>query len=488
MNFTELATKGLVVRRLSMFFSSLLLLCSGCARFDSGSNIDSETCRAHWECTASNAPICGLDGQCRACGGDGECVARDSDFPVCTGGACVAACVEGSAGDAQCLAQDETRPYCVGEACVQCRDKGDCDGRICDDSASVCRDCTEHAQCESGACGRDTGICATEADIIYVDKDDDNANDLGDCTSAMPCQTIAKAVERIVGGLDPGSIIVVRGGASVVYDGALTLDGITVTLVGSGSTIQPKAVGETDRPVVEVKNGAVASIEGFKVTKATGTVDTEGVKCTSNSNVRISRLIVAENAGIGIAANECSLSLERSEVLLNAQGGITVQNSDFRIVNNFVAKNGDAFMGIFGGISIYNTDPKQTQVLSFNTVARNFAANNGEASGIKCSTISAMTAKGNIVYEGAGNAPATSGNCKWEYSNIQGGAPEPNAGEGNIDEQPSFVNPNGSDFHLQPGSPGVDVEGLSSDILIDFDGDARPQNGLFDMGADEVTP
>jgi hypothetical protein len=33
----------------------------------------------------------------------------------------------------------------------------------------------------------------------------------------------------------------------------------------------------------------------------------------------------------------------------------------------------------------------------------------------------------------------------------------------------------------------VDVEGFSSsDILVDYDGDTRPQDELFDMGADEV--
>jgi hypothetical protein len=471
----------------SLYLAVLLLFLSACPTTNNSfySDGDVAECRGDGECGTPDAPICGLDGQCRACEGDDECMDKNSEYPTCMGGACVAACVEGAAGDAQCLAQDETRPFCVGEACVQCRGDADCEGRICDSGTGLCRNCKEHAECESEACGRDTGICATEADIIYVDKDDENANDLGDCTSAMPCQTIAKAVERIVDGLDPGRIIVVRGGASVVYDGALTLDGITVTLIGSGSTIRPGL----DQAGVLVTNGADITIEGFTITGATGNANADGIRCNNGtqpqSTLNVYRATIKGNAATGLETAGCSVTIARSSFSGNILGGMYLRDSSFAIINNFIVANGSNLDSRISGIEINNVgDSDQSRRdFFFNTIARNQAnSTTGTAKGIRCQSDNPVTAVGNIIHGNLGELPTISGTCTWSYSNIEGGA----NGTGNIDEQPNFVNPNGNDFHLQPGSPGVDVEGLSSDILIDFDGDTRPQNELFDMGADEV--
>ncbi len=67
------------------------------------------------------------------------------------------------------------------------------------------------------------------------------------------------------------------------------------------------------------------------------------------------------------------------------------------------------------------------------------------------------------------------------YSNIQGGYP----GEGNIDADPLFVDPDNEDFHLSLDSPCIDT-GTSIDAPDDdIDGDLRPQGAGYDIGADE---
>lgn len=55
------------------------------------------------------------------------------------------------------------------------------------------------------------------------------------------------------------------------------------------------------------------------------------------------------------------------------------------------------------------------------------------------------------------------------------------------DPDPRFVNPGSNDYHLRANSPAIDA-GTDEGILIDIDGDVRPQATLFDIGADEASP
>jgi hypothetical protein len=66
-------------------------------------------------------------------------------------------------------------------------------------------------------------------------------------------------------------------------------------------------------------------------------------------------------------------------------------------------------------------------------------------------------------------------------------------GQDYVEGDPLFVDPAGANFHLQPGSPGVDAGSMVNAPMLDFDGDIRPQDGnedgsaIPDIGADEVT-
>jgi hypothetical protein len=75
------------------------------------------------------------------------------------------------------------------------------------------------------------------------------------------------------------------------------------------------------------------------------------------------------------------------------------------------------------------------------------------------------------------------------YSNIQGGY----EGEGNIDQDPLWVDAEGGDYHLGIGSPCIDA-GTNDAMLLpeyDFEGDPRVLDGdgdglaVVDMGIDE---
>jgi hypothetical protein len=52
------------------------------------------------------------------------------------------------------------------------------------------------------------------------------------------------------------------------------------------------------------------------------------------------------------------------------------------------------------------------------------------------------------------------------------------------DPDPLFVNPAANDYHIRTGSPAINA-GTNAGVADDIDGDARPQDGGFDIGADE---
>jgi hypothetical protein len=112
-------------------------------------------------------------------------------------------------------------------------------------------------------------------------------------------------------------------------------------------------------------------------------------------------------------------------------------------------------------------------------------------SGVVCVLIAQeMSLSNNIVFEnqiGNGRAQTGGPNCSWTYSDIgseaEGGIIP---GSGNINRDPTFANPLQNDFHLQPSSPAKDAADPAATLIDDFDGDARPQGSMRDMGADEI--
>ncbi len=198
----------------------------------------------------------------------------------------------------------------------------------------------------------------------------------------------------------------------------------------------------------------------------------------------------AEQYGGGISVVDGSdLELERCLVQRNTAdfggGGLSTLMSPVRLVNTAVLgnrSNGTHTDRSGGGIYVQSTDLTLVNA----TLRNNISAVGG--AGIQFLHGSATIENSILWANRTSSGPSAIGIIGTEpveatYSDIQGGWP----GTGNMDEPPRFVDSSG--HHLLNVSPCIDAgdpaSGPPEFPADDIDGDTRPQNAAYDMGADE---
>jgi hypothetical protein len=142
----------------------------------------------------------------------------------------------------------------------------------------------------------------------------------------------------------------------------------------------------------------------------------------------------------------------------------------------FVA-NGNA-VSTTGGLFL---TPSGTVSFKFNTVANNLATTSA-VKGMNCTI--AMTATNSIV---SGND--TSASCSFAHSLFDANVTVSGSNKAGDPKFKNVVptNPRAPDyFRIQDTSAAVDQADPASTMMLDIDGDARPQGGAPDIGADEV--
>jgi len=179
-------------------------------------------------------------------------------------------------------------------------------------------------------------------------------------------------------------------------------------------------------------------------------------------------------------------------------GGISARKN-FPIITNCIISGNEAFE--CGGIAL--SGGFLTNCTISGNVARYSA---GIGSGGGSPIITNCTISGNVATEGEGcggfsfsgdGSPTIINSIFWSntpdeiclqdasisitYSDIQGGY----AGEGNIDADPLFVDPDNGDYHLSSFSPCINTGDNEAPFLptIDKDGNPRIIGGTVDMGA-----
>lgn len=209
-----------------------------------------------------------------------------------------------------------------------------------------------------------------------------------------------------------------------------------------------------------------------------------GIFCQSGSVAEITGCSITDNesnshGGGGILCSNASPIIRNCEISDNLSpvhtgGGISCLSNAAPVLINCVISRNAAVKG--GGISCYESDPAL-----FNcTVAMNTADNGGGA--ISC-VFSSPTITNSILW---GDTPDEislySSELAASFCAVNGGWP----GEGNIEDDPLFVNQGGGDYHLYGRSPCRDAGTPDGAPVDDIEGNLR--GAVPCIGAYEYVP
>jgi hypothetical protein len=394
-------------------------------------------------CAAKNPslPLCRDDGWCVECldtTASSEC--KTAGKPICANGAntCMAC-----SDDAGCKAKNASFPACDkapgSGACVECLEDAQCTTAarpICDKAKKACVPCASDDECVAkGGAAATPGIClthqggrcATEAETVYV-------RNSGGCvtapapggTSATPFCLPQDAINAASNGKD---VVLILGPDFVDHVTAAPASG-QLTIIGRGATIVPGIY-----PGLRVSGGDVY-VRGLTVMGSTQPG------------------LVAENGAV-LRVDRCTLT--------GNKGGILINNAGFEIANTIIANNlGAPIPGspnaYFGGIYLKAAAGKPSSL-------RNCTIVDNKITGLACAD--AYAVKGLLAFNN-------------EVDQIVGCTHTASS----VGIEPKF-DP-GRPFHLTANSPCVNTGDPSDFPAADFDGEARPQRGLSDCGADEL--
>ena len=292
------------------------------------------------------------------------------DAPICHEGLCV-----------QCTAAEDcgaSAPVCGDDmSCGACAGDQDCQAHaaapVCGEDGA-CGPCVAGADCASGVCDAAGGGCVAPADILHVESGADGA----DCTAEAPCGSIQQAIDLAAG--DRVWIRVAEGS----YAETLTLHGVTARIVADGADLVP---GDALVSAVLVTGAADVLIEGLRIHAASGTgAGGDGIHCTNAVDspvLAVRRAIIEDNADEGIEAISCSVEVTQTVLRRNDGGAITLEGSDFALINDFIYENGPDEPG---GVSIRGNPPGGAGAarLEHNTIVRN-GGPEASISGVTCS-------------------------------------------------------------------------------------------------------
>jgi hypothetical protein len=419
-------------------------------------------CRTSAECPAE-VPICGVPdggatGGCRVCAGNDECGRKSLTTPKCMNGMCVA---------------------CDTATCAQPGSKTP----VCDNASGSCVRCSVHSDCGPNGICTDDGSCAAADQIAWVDNGGMATTTCQSSGTAHDGKMAATAycdIQNAIDATDARPYLIVNGQGTGKPYGPVQVTGHTVTMVALGA--QAAAIHDTSSRGVLVLDGANVTLDGFDIQSTAG----DGVACkplSGSATLRVRHCTVHQSAGFGVLSNGCTVTLDRNSIgPNNSVGGVSLAAGMYTVTNNFIFSNG---VGVGGGVVLA---VGATGTFAFNTVARN--ATTGGVGGVNCAS-SQLVEASIVSFNTLAGAPASQLSAGCRLINVVTDIYDTQG----ITSPPVFAS--GVDYHLDPRDPmnaaccinqisGSVDGGLSMLPLHDFDGDARPINAKWDIGADEV--
>ena len=416
---------------------------SGSSASDSGSGTDAETTDTDGDSSSTNSSTTGP----MPCLEDDDCGGGAAPFCDPAAGECVS-CSALDDPDGACASLSADEPLCVEGACVACTAENPevCDEQLllCDGEMNACIACSQHEQCESGACELAVGRCFAPDVVVHVDGD-----------GGQDFETVAAAV----GAVDEG-----MHGVIVVHE----LDGVLPYLglvdVDAGKTIAIlSAPGEA--PIVQGTGGNA----GVRVAGADTTLYVDGLSVAGNTG------------GLGLEVDESTAWVDRSRIVQNSGGGVVAQNAaELVLRNSFVG-------GSVTNVSVLDVNDASATLL-YSTVIGGLG---GLSTGVTCTPGATVSVSNSIVLLESDNPPVTCDPAVFDHSVSETALP----GEGNVsagdfnDLSGWFTSVAGGDFHLAtaPAAIGTTAQWQDGDPATDIDGDARPMmDGASDYAGADV--
>ena len=401
-----------------------------------------------------------------------ESCQRPENFgkPECTGGG-DAAMVCASNDD--CTGADATLCKLSEGVCVGCLTMTDCSDTtpVCN-LENACEGCNEHADCESSsnACNFASGACFESDDIAYVRA---GATGAGECEQSAPCPSLQAAV-------DTGKPFIKLEGTTRIDANEKVTIGRDVTLLADPGT----AIRSTSGPAIEINNDANVTIQDLEISN---NVSGDAILISGNDTaVTLERVfLLNNNGGRGVTATAGKkLVMRGCVVVVNQLGGVSTSDIGIEITNTIVVGNGSGGSAV-GGVRVISPDNPASTIFEFNTIANNVTdGNNDVRSGVTCSLEFPM--RNNII---TGNKLDPI--CTADHSLFSGVTPPDGLGNMATDD-PMFLDTQTGNarmanfFRLDLASPAVDKADSASTVMIDIDGQSRPQGDEKDIGADEV--
>jgi nitrous oxidase accessory protein NosD len=155
------------------------------------------------------------------------------------------------------------------------------------------------------------------------------------------------------------------------------------------------------------------------------------------------------------------LSVTNNVIAENSSIGVRlIENSDIRMINNTIVGNA------LRGVQVQFLQSNQVELPAF-TMQNNIVANNGE-----CGVFIENVGKHDMDYNDISGQ-------RYQYCGF------PSIQAHSISQDPAFVDPTLSDYHLSASSPAINHGDGALAPLEDYDGNVRSQNYTVDMGAYE---
>jgi uncharacterized repeat protein (TIGR01451 family) len=205
------------------------------------------------------------------------------------------------------------------------------------------------------------------------------------------------------------------------------------------------------------------------------------------------------NCGGGVYLEGSEATLSGNVIVANHAGddggGLELSDSDALLTSNVIADNRADVAG--SGLYIAGSCPR----LLHTTIARN---SGGDGSGVYVTdltpwggptTYSTVALSNTILVSQAIGVVVTGDNAAaleatlwgsgaWANTTDWGGAGTVTTGTVNLWDAPAFVGPGGSDYHINSSSAARNA-GIDAGVGWDMDGEVRPMDWDYDIGADE---